>query len=166
MAIVRFDNVSKRYARGAGYRSLRDTLMTTLARPFSRHTTSNGAAEFWALREVSFALEPAEALALIGPNGAGKTTILKLLSRITAPTLGRVEVRGKVASLIELAAGFHPELTGRENIYLNGSILGLSRREVHQKLDSIVEFAGVAPFLDTPVKRFSSGMYVLLGFAV
>lgn len=140
--------------------------MASLARPFSRRSAEAASREFWALKDVSFTLEPAQALGIIGPNGAGKTTILKLLSRITTQTTGVVAVNGKVASLIELGAGFHPELTGRENIFLNGSILGLGRAEIRRKLDSIVEFAGVGPFLDTPVKQFSSGMYVRLGFAV
>ncbi len=166
MAVVRFENVSKRYARGPDSRSFREILMTALVRPFTRRAADAASREFWALTDVSFALEPKEALGIIGPNGAGKTTILKLLSKITAPTRGGVTVRGKVASLIELGAGFHPELTGRENIFLNGSILGLSRRDIHRKLESIVEFAGVGAFLDTPVKHFSSGMYVRLGFAV
>jgi lipopolysaccharide transport system ATP-binding protein len=166
MAAIRFENVSKRYTRGGNSRSIREALTASLARPFARRSAEAASREFWALKDVSFRLEPTQALGIIGPNGAGKTTILKLLSRITTPTKGVVAVNGKVASLIELGAGFHPELTGRENIFLNGSILGLSRAEIRRKLDSIVEFAGVGPFLDTPVKQFSSGMYVRLGFAV
>jgi lipopolysaccharide transport system ATP-binding protein len=127
-----------------------------------RTTTRN----FWALRGVSFALAPGDVLGVIGRNGAGKSTLLKILSRITEPTEGRVELRGRVASLLEVGTGFHPELTGRENTYLNGAILGMSRREIRAKLDEIVAFADVERFLDTPVKRYSSGMYVRLAFAI
>ena len=122
--------------------------------------------EFWALRGVNFKVECGEALGIIGPNGAGKTTVLKLLSRITAPTKGRIRVRGRLAALIEVSAGFHNELTGRENIYLSGSILGMSRPEISRKLDSIVEFSGLREFLEVPVKRYSTGMYLRLGFAI
>ena len=122
--------------------------------------------EFWALKDVSFEVERGEALGIIGRNGAGKSTLLKVLSRITEPTRGRVVLRGRVASLLEVGTGFHPELTGRENIYLNGAILGMARAEVRRKFDEIVAFAGVEKFIDTPVKRYSSGMYVRLAFAV
>ena len=122
--------------------------------------------EFWALKDVTFAVQESEVVGLIGKNGAGKSTLLKVLSRITEPTKGRVRLRGRVASLLEVGTGFHPELTGRENIFLNGAILGMSRREVRAKFDEIVEFAGVSMFLETPVKRYSSGMYVRLAFAV
>ncbi|HEY2252239.1 MAG TPA: ABC transporter ATP-binding protein, partial [Planctomycetaceae bacterium] len=121
---------------------------------------------FWALRDVSFAVQPGEVVGIIGKNGAGKSTLLKILSRITQPTRGRVEIRGRVASLLEVGTGFHPELTGRENIFLNGAILGMTRGEVARKLEAIVDFAEVEQFLDTPVKRYSSGMYVRLAFAV
>lgn len=121
---------------------------------------------FWALRDVSFEVQPGEVVGIIGKNGAGKSTLLKILSRITPPTRGRVETRGRVASLLEVGTGFHPELTGRENVFLNGAILGMMRREVARKLDAIVAFAEVEQFLDTPVKRYSSGMYVRLAFAV
>jgi ABC-type polysaccharide/polyol phosphate transport system ATPase subunit len=120
----------------------------------------------WALRDVSLAVEQGEVLGIIGPNGAGKTTLLKILSRITAPTSGKAKVRGRVASLLEVGTGFHPDLTGRENTYLNGAILGMSRKEVVRKFDEIVDFADVEEFIDTPVKRYSSGMYVRLAFAV
>lgn len=122
--------------------------------------------DFWALRNVSFEVERGEALGIIGQNGAGKSTILKLLYNITAPTKGRISVNGRLAALIEVASGFHPELTGRENVFLNGSLLGMKRREIRRKLDSIVDFAGVSAFIDTPVKRYSSGMYLRLGFSI
>ena len=126
----------------------------------------NPAGDFWALREVDLEVHPGEVVGVIGRNGAGKSTLLKILSRITAPTTGTVEIAGRVGSLLEVGTGFHPELTGRENVYMNATLLGMSKREVDAKLDEIVEFAGVGPFLDTPVKRYSSGMKVRLGFAV
>jgi lipopolysaccharide transport system ATP-binding protein len=122
--------------------------------------------EIWALRDVSFTVEQGEVLGIIGRNGAGKSTLLKILSRVTAPTSGRIRVRGRVASLLEVGTGFHPDLTGRENVYLNGAILGMNKREIERKFDEIVEFAEVEKFIDTPVKRYSSGMYVRLAFAV
>jgi ABC-type polysaccharide/polyol phosphate transport system ATPase subunit len=146
MAAVRFDTVSKKYR---------------LRQPAaSRHE------DFWALRDVSFDVARGETLGVIGHNGAGKSTILKLLSRITAPTKGTITFDGRVAALIEVGSGFHPELSGRENIFLSGAVLGMRRREIAAKLDRIVEFAGVGPFIDMPVKWYSSGMYVRLGFAV
>ena len=120
----------------------------------------------WALKDVNLTVQQGEAVGIIGRNGAGKSTLLKILSQVTAPTSGIVKARGRIASLLEVGTGFHPELTGRENIYLNGAILGMSRTEVNRKLDEIVDFSGVEKYIDTPVKRYSSGMYVRLGFAV
>jgi ABC-type polysaccharide/polyol phosphate transport system ATPase subunit len=159
--VVIFDHVSKRYRLGA-LGTLRDTLAAMRA-------TSNGDNPrriLWALRDVNFRVEPGKSLGLIGPNGAGKTTTLKLLSNVTRPTAGSVFTGGRTSSLIELGAGFHPELTGRENIYLNGAILGLKHNEITRKFDAIVDFSGLERFIETPVKRYSSGMYVRLAFAV
>lgn len=146
------------------YKSLREELFKLPKRLLSRSGQSQE--EFWALKDVNFDIMPGERVGIIGRNGAGKSTLLKLLSRITEPTTGRITLRGRVASLLEVGTGFHPELTGRENIFLNGAILGMSRAEVRRKFDEIVDFAGVEKFLDTPVKRYSSGMYVRLAFAV
>ncbi len=157
-----FEGVSKRYRLGA-FGTLRGTLAAMRSKPANG---DNPQRTLWALRDVSFRVEPGAALALIGPNGAGKTTTLKLLSNITRPASGRVLVSGRISSLIELGAGFHPELTGRENVYLNGAILGMKRAEIARKLDDIIAFAELERFIDTPVKRYSSGMYVRLGFAV
>lgn len=155
-----FDDVSKRYRLGA-----LGTLRSTLAALAPRRRADAGR-DLWALREVSFRVEPGAALGLIGPNGAGKTTALRLLSKITQPTHGRIAVGGRISSLIELGAGFHPELSGRDNIFLNGAILGLSQRDIRRRFDAIVAFSELERFIDTPVKRYSSGMYVRLGFAV
>ncbi len=163
---VTFESVSKRYRLGSGHTSLREALGAAAGRLLRRAPGGNGSRWVWALREVSFQVAPGEALGLIGPNGAGKTTALRILAGITQPTSGRVSLYGRVAALIELAAGFHPDLTGRENIYLNGAILGLSRQEVNRSFDRIVEFSGLERFIDTPIKRYSSGMYVRLGFSV
>ena len=122
--------------------------------------------EKWALRDVSFEVPAGESLGIIGNNGAGKSTLLKLLSRITAPTLGEITIRGRLSALVEIGSGFHPELTGRENIFLNGSMLGMTRSEISRKVDSIVEFANVSEYIDVPVKRYSAGMYVRLGFSI
>ncbi|HMF11870.1 MAG TPA: ABC transporter ATP-binding protein [Gemmataceae bacterium] len=152
-----------------GYRTLRDEVVAWVTMPLHRLRRGARAArasEFWALRDLSFAVKPAEVVGVVGRNGAGKSTLLKVLSRITKPTAGRVALRGRVGSLLEVGTGFHPELTGRENIYLNGAVLGMRRREIAHKFDGIVEFAEIGPFLETPVKRYSSGMYVRLAFAV
>jgi len=165
MAVIEFENVRKAYRRGYGRGSLRDAIPEMFGRLVGRGNRDNGNL-LWALDGVSFEVEEGETLGIIGPNGAGKTTTLKLLSRVTRPTSGRISVKGRVSALIELGAGFHPDLTGRENIYLNGTILGLTRKEIDKKFDQIVEFAELEEFIDTPVKRYSSGMYVRLGFAV
>jgi len=153
----------------ANYGTLRDVLAEKLKRVFSRKQ-ENGAAttreDFWALKNVSFEIKQGEVFGIIGRNGAGKSTLLKILSRITEPSLGRVRIKGRVASLLEVGTGFHAELTGRENIFLNGAILGMSRAEIRKKFDEIVSFSQVEQFLDTPVKYYSSGMYVRLAFAV
>src|SRR5262245_10267516 len=157
---VRFENVSKRFGiRHERARSFQDLLISG----FRRGETSE---EFWALRDVSFVAEPGASLGIIGPNGSGKSTLLKLLTRILTPTSGRITVDGRVSALLELGAGFHPELSGRDNVFLNASILGLPRREVAARFDAIVRFAGLERFIDIPVKHYSSGMYARLGFAV
>ncbi|MCI0394405.1 MAG: ABC transporter ATP-binding protein [Chloroflexi bacterium] len=163
---LRFDNVSKRYRLGAGQTNLREFLGRTTGRLLGRPGTKAAGNILWALRDVSFELPGGQALGLIGPNGAGKSTALKLLARITQPTSGWVATSGRVASLIELGAGFHMDLTGRENIYLNAAILGMPLKKVKRLFDQIVSFAGLEKFIDTPIKRYSSGMQVRLGFAV
>jgi len=161
-AIIEVRGLSKRYRLGQlGAGSLREE-----AERLFRRRGPRPAGEFWALKDVSFDVAPGEVLGVVGRNGAGKSTLLKLLSRVTEPTAGEVRLRGRVASLLEVGTGFHPELTGRENIYLNGAILGMTRVEIRRKFDEIVAFAEVERFLETPVKRYSSGMYVRLAFAV
>jgi lipopolysaccharide transport system ATP-binding protein len=166
--VVEVDRLWKKFHRGEVHDSLRDLIPALAKRLVRRAPKSDelAAGDFWALRDVSFEVLRGESLGIIGPNGAGKSTLLKILSRILRPNRGRYQVRGKLRALIEVAAGFHPDLTGRENIYLNGSILGMSSREIDRKLDAIVEFSGIAPFIDTPVKRYSSGMQARLGFSV
>jgi ABC-type polysaccharide/polyol phosphate transport system ATPase subunit len=160
--ILEIQNVGKRYVishESAGYLSLRERLFDTFRKGKNRE-------EFWALKDVSFEVKPGDSVGIIGRNGAGKSTLLKILSRITPPTKGRTVARGRVASLLEVGTGFHPELTGRENIFLNGSLLGMRRSEIESKFDEIVDFSGVERFLDTPLKHFSSGMQLRLAFAV
>jgi ABC-type polysaccharide/polyol phosphate transport system ATPase subunit len=168
-ASVSFRHVWKKFRYGEVHNSLRD-LLPALARRLVRGRSPNAhdlqSGDFWALRDVSFEVRPGEAIGIIGPNGAGKSTVLKLLTRIVRPTRGGCTVRGRIGALIELSAGFHPDLTGRENIFLQGSIMGMHRREIAAKFDEIVEFAGIPDFIDTPVKRYSSGMHARLGFAI
>src|SRR5262249_42911685 len=157
---IRVENLSKRYRLGAArdrHQTLPEAVAEALTLRWLRRRGPDG--ELWALRDVSFEVQPGEAVGGVGRHGAGEPTLAQVLSRITEPTAGRAELRGRIGSLLEVGAGFHPELTGRENIYLNGAVLGLRRREVAVRFDAIVEFAEVGPFLDTPVKRYSSGMY-------
>ena len=172
--VIRVDGLGKRYRIGARrepYRTLRDAITRAALAPVRRIRSFGRASHreqdsVWVLRDVSFEVQPGEVLGIIGCNGAGKTTLLKILSRITDPTEGRAVLRGRVGSLLEVGTGFHPELTGQENVYLSGAILGMKRAEIRAKFDEIVDFSGVERFIDTPVKRYSSGMRVRLGFAV
>src|ERR1700741_4777225 len=190
--VISVEKVSKKYTlrhknNGEAYTTLRDVIARQVAAPFkaigkkiggtngsngshaqdsiSPHSV-NSVEDFWALKNVSFEVKQGDVVGFIGRNGAGKSTLLKILSRITEPTEGRITIRGRVASLLEVGTGFHPELTGRENVYLNGAILGMTRAEVRRKFDEIVAFAEIEKFLDTPAKRYSTGMYVRLAFAV
>ncbi len=176
-SVITVENLSKKYIIGhqkqERYTSLRDVLTDgarrfthKLIHPFAAPENDPTHEEFWALKDVSFDIKQGDRVGIIGRNGAGKSTLLKILSRITEPTSGKISIKGRVASLLEVGTGFHPELTGRENIYLNGAILGMSKAEIKSKFDEIVAFAEVEKFLDTPVKRYSSGMYVRLAFAV
>jgi len=166
--VIQFQHVSKRYNLGMTRTSLPTAVYQwgkSLLQP-SKNGERRQKQYLWAIKDVSFDLQRGESLALIGPNGAGKTTILKLLAGITTPTSGNININGKLSALIELGAGFHPDLSGRENIFLNGAILGLTRAEIQRKFDEIVAFSELEKFIDTPVKRYSSGMAVRLGFAV
>jgi len=164
---IRLEHVSKRFILGENFTALRD-LVPSMARSILRYPGKQRSArpEFWALKDISLEVREGETLGVIGHNGAGKSTMLKHFAGIMTPTKGRMSVNGRLSALIEVGAGFHQDLTGRENVYLNGVILGMSRAEVARKFDQIVEFAGLAPFIDTPVKRYSSGMYARLGFSV
>lgn len=175
--IIAVEELGKKYTLshlggGPSYKTLRETVAAGARALFDRRESNNPDGnsrrreEFWALKDLSFEIRQGEVVGVIGRNGAGKSTLLKLLSRITEPTAGRIRLRGRVACLLEVGTGFHPELTGRENIFLNGAILGMQKHEIHRKFDEIVAFAEIEQFLDTPVKRYSSGMYVRLAFAV
>jgi len=177
--IIQIENLEKKYLikhqQQGSYTALRDVITEKVKslgkriispwnnKQSSTHSTTE---DFWALKDISFKVKQGEVIGIIGRNGAGKSTLLKIISRITEPTKGRIRINGRVASLLEVGTGFHPELTGRENIFLNGAILGMARQETRKKFDEIVAFAEIEKFLDTPVKRYSSGMYVRLAFAV
>jgi len=173
MSIIEVKGVGKKYRIGERqpYLALRDVLTNIVKAPVRwfrsfKNNSNTRATDFWALKDINFNVEKGDVFGIIGRNGAGKSTLLKILSRITPPTEGQITLRGRVGSLLEVGTGFHPELTGRENIYLNGAILGMRKDEIKQKFNEIVEFSGIEKFLDTPVKRYSSGMYVRLAFAV
>jgi lipopolysaccharide transport system ATP-binding protein len=167
--VIRVENLSKKFRIGRLRKdegTLRDDLLKILTHPFRRQNNEDESNTLWALKDVSFDIKSGDILGIIGSNGAGKSTLLKILSRITKPTLGRVEIDGRVGSLLEVGTGFHQDLTGRENVFLNGSVLGMRRSEVRGKFDEIVGFAEIDNFIDTPVKFYSSGMYARLAFSV
>lgn len=168
MALVTIEHVDKEYRlKHSRYTALSSEMSRWIRSAWSIFAGNSLSEEkFFALQDVSFSIEPGESVGIVGPNGAGKTTILRLIANITKPTRGRVAVRGRIAPLIEVGAGFHPELSGRENVFLNGVILGMSKREVARKLDEIVAFSELEKFIDTPIKQYSSGMHVRLGFSV
>jgi lipopolysaccharide transport system ATP-binding protein len=161
-----FDGVWKGFQRGERHATLRDLLPAAAKKMFRSPSNASSEKEFWAVQELSFDVGSGDALAIIGPNGAGKSTSLKLATKIMRPDRGRIQIRGRVGALIEIAAGFHPDLTGRENIFLQGAVMGMKRRDIHRRLDEIIAFAGVEKFVDTPVKRYSSGMNARLGFSI
>lgn len=163
---LRMEHVYKRFRKGEVYNSLRDLLPALTGKMLRAQGMGWDKRDFWALQDISFEVVRGQALGIIGPNGAGKSTILKILSRIMQPTSGSMTVNGRLSALIEVSAGFHQDLTGRENIYLNGAILGMTKREIDSKIDQMIEFSGIEEFIDTPVKRYSSGMFARLGFSV
>ena len=166
---IEFNDVWKKYSKGENFYSLRDALPNMMRSFFSlqkKNKDELGPNEFWVTKGVSFKVKQGEVLGIIGPNGAGKSTILKLLSKIMRPTKGEFKIRGRLSALIEVTAGFHPDFTGRENIYFNGAILGMTKKEIDSKFDEIVDFSGISEFIDTPVKRYSSGMSARLGFSI
>src|ERR1700677_2591875 len=167
-SVIHVEGLGKRYRVGERerYFALRDVLTRAFSAPFKKNGAKRSADYIWALRDVSLDVKQGEVVGLIGRNGAGKTTLLKLLSRITRPTTGSAEIHGRIGSLLEVGTGFHPELTGRENIYLSGAILGMRKREIDAKFDAIVAFAEVSRFIDTPLKFFSTGMQMRLAFAI
>lgn len=169
MKAISIDNISKKYIlshKKKKYLNLKESVSGFLGELFTSKSEEETKEVFWALRNISFNIEQGDRIGIVGANGAGKSTLLKILSRITEPTYGQVKVNGRMASLLEVGTGFHPELTGRENIFLNGAILGMRQNEIRSQFEEIVDFAGIEKFLDTPVKRYSSGMYVRLGFAI
>ena len=170
--IIKVQGISKRFRiqprekASVRYVTLRESLVKAIKSPFAHGTNGNKENTIWALKDTTFEVMPGEVMGIIGPNGAGKSTLLKILSRIIEPTSGRVELYGRVASLLEVGTGFHPDLSGRENVYLNGAILGMKRREIDSRFDDMVAFAEIEKFIDTAVKHYSSGMYLRLAFAV